>query len=217
MKAKRKVKFTIKALLAKASAGRSTSYHARSEAIFAQADPADALFYIQKGNVKLTTVSPHGKHAVIATLKTGDFFGEGCLAGQSVRTSNATAASACLLVKLQKPSAMALIHDEPAFSQLFLSYLLTRNIRIQENLARRLFNSSEQRLARVLLLLANFGQDDTPESVVPKLTLEALAEMVGTTRARVRSFMTRFRKMGFINDKNGLKVHNSLLNVLLQD
>ena|SRR5579871_1188623 len=216
MKAEDKLKFNIQAFLAKAGAGRSISHHARSEMIFSQAEPADALFYIQKGNVKLTAVSQQGKHAVIAILKTGDFFGEGCLAGQPVRVSSATALSDCWLVRLQKAAAMAVIRNEPAFSQVFLHHLLMRNISIQEDLARRLFNSTEKKLARALLLAANLGKKGG-SGVVQKPSLEALAEMVGTNRARVRSFMHRFRKMGFISGKSGLKLNYSLLSVLLRD
>ena len=191
--------------------------HADGEAIFSQAEPADALFYIHKGKVRLTVVSNRGKQAVIAILATGDFFGEGCLAGQPVRMSSAAAMGACSLVRLEKAAAMAVIRSEPGFSALFLQYVLSRNIRIEEDLVDQLFNSSEKRLARVLLLLANFGKEGKPEPVVPKMSQETLAEIIGTTRSRVSFFMNRFRKMGFIDYKNGLEVHSSLLNVLLRD
>jgi CRP/FNR family transcriptional regulator, cyclic AMP receptor protein len=209
--------FNAKTFLAKAGAGKSARCHALSETIFSQTEPADALFYIQKGKVKLTVVSNRGKQAVIAILGAGDFFGEGCLAGQLVRMSSATALCECLIVRLDKAAAMAVIRSEPDFSELFLRYVLSRNIRIEEDLVDQLFNSSEKRLARVLLLLANFGKEGKPEPVIPKMSQETLAEIIGTTRSRVSFFMNRFRKMGFIDYKNGLEVHSSLLNVLLRD
>jgi CRP/FNR family cyclic AMP-dependent transcriptional regulator len=217
MKSKKKLQFSAKTFLTRVGAGRSVRRHARSEAIFSQADPADALFYIQKGKVRLTVVSNRGKQAVIAILGTGDFFGEGCLAGQLVRMSSAAAMCECSVVRLEKAAAIAVIHSEPAFSELFLHYLLSRNIRIEEDLVDHLFNSSEKRLARVLLLLANFGKEGKPEAVIPKMSQETLAEIIGTTRSRVSFFMNRFRKMGFIDYKNGFEVHSSLLNVLLRD
>jgi len=217
MKPKNKAQFTAKTFLAKAGAGRAVKRHADSEVVFSQADPADALFYIEKGKVRLTVVSNRGKQAVIALLGTGDFFGEGCLAGQLVRMSSAAAMGECSLVRLEKATAMAVIRSEPAFAELFLQYVLSRNIRIEEDLVDQLFNSSEKRLARVLLLLANFGKEGKPEPVVPKMSQETLAEIIGTTRSRVSFFMNRFRKMGFIDYKNGLEVHSSLLSVLLRD
>jgi CRP/FNR family cyclic AMP-dependent transcriptional regulator len=217
MKSRNKVQFNAKTFLARAGSGRVIKRHAKSEVIFSQADPADAVFYIHKGKVKLTVVSNRGKQAVIAILGAGDFFGEGCLAGQLVRMSSADALGECSLVRLEKAAAMAVIHNEPAFSALFLQYVLSRNIRIEEDLVDQLFNSSEKRLARVLLLLANFGKEDKPEPVIPKMSQETLAEIIGTTRSRVSFFMNRFRKMGFIDYKDGLEVHSSLLNVLLRD
>jgi CRP/FNR family cyclic AMP-dependent transcriptional regulator len=217
MKSRTKVQFNAKTFLARAGAGRALKCHAKSEVIFSQADPADAVFYIQKGKVKLTVVSTRGKQAVIAILGAGDFFGEACLAGQLVRMSSADAMGECSLVRLEKAAAMAVIHDEPAFAALFLQYVLSRNIRIEEDLVDHLFNSSEKRLARVLLLLANFGKEAKPEPVIPKMSQETLAEIIGTTRSRVSFFMNRFRKMGFIDYKDGLEVHSSLLNVLLRD
>jgi CRP/FNR family cyclic AMP-dependent transcriptional regulator len=217
MKPTKKQQFRAKSFLTKVGTGRSVKRHAARESIFAQTDPADALFYIQKGKIKLTVVSSRGKQAVIAILSAGDFFGEGCLAGQLVRMSSASAMTECLLVRLEKAAAIAVIHDEPAFSELFLHYLLSRNIRIEEDLVDQLFNSSEKRLARVLLLLANFGKEGKPEPVIPKMSQETLAEIIGTTRSRVSFFMNRFRKMGFIDYKNGLEVHSSLLNVVLRD
>jgi CRP-like cAMP-binding protein len=217
MKPTNNVKFNANILLAKAGAGRAVKRHANSEVIFSQADPADALYYIRKGKVRLTVVSNRGKQAVIAILTAGDFFGEGCLAGQPVRISSAAAMGECSLVRLEKAAAMAVIHGEPAFSALFLQYVLSRNIRIEGDLVDQLFNSSEKRLARVLLLLANFGKEGKPEPVIPKMSQETLAELIGTTRSRVSFFMNRFRKMGFIDYRNGLEVHSSLLNVLLRD
>ena len=217
MKPGSKVRFNAKTFLAKAGSGRAVKRYADGEAIFSQTDPADALFYIQKGKVRLTVVSNRGKQAVIAILGTGDFFGEGCLAGQLVRMSSAAAMGECSLARLEKAAAITVLRSEPAFSELFLQYVLSRNIRIEEDLVDQLFNSSEKRLARVLLLLANFGKEGKPEPVVPKISQETLAEIIGTTRSRVSFFMNRFRKMGFIDYKNGLEVHSSLLNVLLRD
>ena len=217
MRSGKKQQFTAGAVLVKPGTGRATKRFGKSQVIFSQADPADALFYIQKGKVKLTVVSNRGKQAVIAILGVGDFFGEGCLAGQLVRMSTAAAVSECLLVRVEKTAAMAVIHNEPVFSGLFLQYVLARNITIEEDLVNHLFNSSEKRLARVLLLLANFGKEGKPEPVITKMSQQTLADIIGTTRSRVSFFMNRFRKMGFIDDQNGLEVHSSLLNVLLRD
>jgi CRP-like cAMP-binding protein len=217
MISKKKPQFNAKTFLAKVGAGRSVKHHATGQAIFTQADAADALFYIRRGRVKLTVVSSRGKQAVIAILGTGDFFGEGCLAGQAARMSTAAAISECSVVRLEKAAAIAVIREEPAFSAVFLHYLLSRNIRIEEDLIDQLFNSSEKRLARVLLLLANFGKEGKPEAVIPKMSQEMLAEIIGTTRSRVSFFMNRFRKLGFIDYKHGLEVHSSLLNIVLRD
>jgi len=217
MRPKKKPQLSTKHFLSKAGAGGSIRRHITGEAIFAQSDIADAVFYIRRGRVKLTVVSSRGKQAVIAILGSGDFFGEGCLAGQPVRVSSAAAMSECSLVRLEKPAAVALIHEEPAFSTTFLSYVLSRNVRIEEDLVDQLFNSSEKRLARVLLLLAKFGREGKPETAIPKMSQETLAEMVGTTRSRVSFFMNRFRKLGFIDYKKGLEVRSSLLSVLLRD
>jgi len=211
------VQFNAKNFLAKVGPGRSVKHHRSGEAIFTQSDPADAIFYIRRGRVKLSVVSSRGKQAVVAILGVGHFFGEGCLAGQQVRMSSAAAMSECSLVRLEKAAAIAVIHDEPVFSELFLRYVLSRNIRIEEDLIDQLFNSSEKRLARVLLLLANFGKEGKPEPVIPKMSQETLAEIIGTTRSRVSFFMNRFRKMGFIDYKHGLEIHSSLLSVLLRD
>jgi CRP-like cAMP-binding protein len=187
------------------------------QVIFAQGDPADAVFYVKKGKVKLTVLSAQGKEAVIAILGPGEFFGEGCLAGQLVRMSTATGFAECTIARLRKADAVRMLQEDAAFSELFLAHLLSRNIRIEEDLVDQLFNSSEKRLARVLLLLANFGKEGRPEKVVPKISQETLASIIGTTRSRVSFFMNRFRKLGFIHYNGGLEVHSSLLNVVLHD
>jgi CRP/FNR family cyclic AMP-dependent transcriptional regulator len=219
MKAKEKPKppFDPKAFLAKADGGRAMTNYREKQIVFSQADPADSIFYIHKGKIKLTVVSSHGKEAVVAILGESAFFGEGCLAGQPLRMATATAMSECTIVRLEKATIVRVLHDEPAFSELFLSYLLSRNIRIEEDLVDQLFNSSEKRLARVLLLLANFGKEGKPEPVIAKMSQETLAEIIGTTRSRVSFFMNRFRKLGFIDYNGGLHVHSSLLNIVLHD
>ena len=213
--------FDPKAFLAESGKGRMLVDHPKNHQIFLQGDPADAIFYIHKGKIKLTVVSQQGKEAVVAILGTGDFFGEGCLAGQSVRMASATSLSECSIMRIEKASVIRVLHDQPAFSELLLHHLLSRNIRIEEDLVDQLFNSSEKRLARVLLLLANFGKEGKPELVIPKISQATLAEIVGTTRSRVSFFMNRFRKMGFIQysgqQTEGLEVHSSLLNVILHD
>ena len=209
--------FDPAAFLAKAGDGKTLATFRKGQVVYAQSDAADSIFYIQKGKIKLTVVSNSGKEAVIALLSPGDFFGEGCLAGRQVRLSTASALSDCSVMRLQKATIVGAIHEEPAFSELFLKHLLTRNIRIEEDLVDQLFNSSEKRLARVLLLLANFGKEGKPETVIPKISQETLAEIVGTTRSRVSFFMNRFRKLGFIKYNGVLEVHSSLLNVVLHD
>ena len=216
MKTKR-TPFDPKTFLAKVGVGRTISAYRKNQPIFAQGDLANALFYIQKGKVKLTVVSSHGKEAIVAVLGPADFFGEGCLAGQPRRMATAAALSDCSVVRIEKSAAIRVIRNQPRFSELLMSYLLSRNIRIEEDLVDRLFNSSEKRLARILLLLANFGKDGKPEQVIPKVSQETLAEMVGTTRARVSFFMNKFRKLGFVDYDSGLEVHSSLLNVILHD
>jgi len=189
--------------------------------IFAQGDAADAVYYIQKGKVRLTVVSKVGKEATIAIVSEGNFFGEGSLAGQLLRMGSAAAMTDCELLRVDKTAMMDALHREHAFSDMFVAYLLARNIRYEEDLVDQLFNSSEKRLARVLLLLAHFGKEGMPETVVPKISQETLAEMVGTTRSRVSFFMNRFRKLGFIHYaggvEGGLQVHSSLLNIVLHD
>jgi CRP/FNR family transcriptional regulator, cyclic AMP receptor protein len=189
----------------------------KKQMVFTQGDRADAVFYIQTGKVRLTVVSKTGKEATIGILKEGDFFGEGALAGQTVRMGSAAAMTDCELLRVDKQAMMNALHREHAFSDMFVAYLLARNIRYQEDLVDHLFNSSEKRLARVLLLLAHFGKEGVPESVIPNISQETLAEMIGTTRSRVSFFLNRFRKMGFIHYNGGLQVHSSLLNIVLHD
>jgi CRP/FNR family cyclic AMP-dependent transcriptional regulator len=197
--------------------GKINAIFDANSVIFAQGNPADAVFNIQKGKVKLTVVSNAGKEAVIAMLGPGDFFGEGCLAGQLMRMSTATAMTECSIARLEKADVMEMLQKDPAFSKLLLSYMLSRTIRIEEDLIDQLFNSSEKRLARALLLLANFGKEGKPEAVIPKISQEVLADMIGTTRSRVSFFMNKFRRLGFIEYNGTLEVHSSLLNVILHD
>jgi len=203
--------------LAKVNGGKQILQAKKKQIIFSQGDPADGVFYIQEGKIKLTVLSPKGKEAVIAILEPGSFFGEACLTGQSVLVATATALDASTILHIDKPIMIRTLHDEPTFAELFTTYLLTRNIRIESDLVDQLFNSSEKRLARVLLLLAHFGKEDKPEPIIPKISQETLAEMVGTTRSRISFFMNKFKKLGFIHDDNGLHVHSSLLNIVLHD
>ena len=214
---KQRPDFDMKLFLAGASDKRSILHCRKKKVLFAQGRPADAIFYVQKGRVKLTVLSEHGKEAVIGILGMGDFFGEGCLAGQPVRMSTATALAECSILRLEKASILRLLHDEPAVAEFFLKYLLTRNIRIEEDLVDQLFNSSEKRLARMLLLLANFGKEAKPEPVLSKISQATLADMIGTTRSRVSFFMNKFRRLGFIEYNGELKVNSSLLTVVLHD
>jgi CRP/FNR family transcriptional regulator, cyclic AMP receptor protein len=213
--------FNSKAFLASIGGGRKILSFAKKQPIFAQGDKADAVYYVQKGQVQLTVVSTAGKEATIGIVGKENFFGEGALAGQVLRMGSAAAMTDCEILRVDKKTMMELLHQEPAFSEVFVAYLLARNIRYEEDLVDQLFNSSEKRLARVLLLLARFGKEGTPEIVVPKISQETLAEMVGTTRSRVSFFMNRFRKMGFIEysggEDGGLQVHSSLLNIVLHD
>ena len=217
MKTKLGLQFEPMALLDKAGEGRAASSYACGQVIFAQGDPADAVFYVETGRVKLTIVSGQGKEAVVGIYSATDFFGEASLAGQPLRIATATAMSECLIVRLAKSAMIRMLHDEPTFSELFVAHLLSRNIRVEADLVDQLFNSSEKRLARVLLLLANFGKEGKPEAVIPNITQETLAEMIGTTRSRVSFFMNKFRKLGFIEYNGKLSVHSSLLNVVLHD
>src|SRR5216110_2645292 len=214
-------RFDSTSFLSKMGKGKRIIRCLKDQVIFAQGDPADAVFFIQNGRVKLTVVSERGKEAVVALLTKESFFGEGCLNGHVRRLSTAAALTKCSVLRIAKEEMVRILRTEPAFAARFMSYLLERNGRIEEDLVDRLFNSSEKRLARVLLLLAHFGKEDKPETVIPKISQETLAEMVGTTRSRVSFFMNRFRKLGFIHYncglESGLQVHSSLLNVVLHD
>jgi CRP/FNR family transcriptional regulator, cyclic AMP receptor protein len=214
---KRKRGFDPSTFLATIGEGRRTLAVPKKQPIFTQGDRADDVFYIQTGKVRLTVVSKTGREATIGILNEGSFFGEGALAGQVLRMGSAAAMTDCELLRIDKQAMMGALHREHAFSDMFVAYLLARNIRYEEDLVDQLFNSSEKRLARVLLLLAHFGKEGKPEAVVPKISQETLAEMVGTTRSRVSFFMNRFRKLGFIHYNGGLQVHSSLLNVVLHD
>jgi len=215
--AKKNRGFNPSTFLATIGEGRKTLTFAKKERIFTQGNAADAVFYIQKGKVRLTVVSKTGREATIAILSEGDFFGEGSLAGQSLRMGSAAAMTDCQLLRIEKKAMIDALHREHAFSDMFVAYLLARNIRYEEDFVDQLFNSSEKRLARVLLMLAHFGKEGVPEAVIPKISQETLAEMVGTTRSRVSFFMNRFRKLGFIHYNGGLQVHSSLLNIVLHD
>jgi CRP/FNR family cyclic AMP-dependent transcriptional regulator len=217
MTPKAKPDFNPKLFLAKVGEGRTIAAYSTDQMVFAQSDPADAVFYIQKGKIKLTVVSDNGKEAVIAILGPGDFLGEGCLTTQPSRMATATAISDSSIVRIEKAAMIRVLHDERAFSEMFLAYVLSRNMRIEEDLVDQLFNSSEKRLARVLLLLANFGKEGKPEPLIAQISQGTLAEMIGTTRSRVSFFMNKFRKMGFIEYNGGLHVNSSLLNVVLRD
>jgi CRP/FNR family cyclic AMP-dependent transcriptional regulator len=212
-----KAAFDPKAFLGKVGAGRSIARYTREQTVFSQGDPADAVFYIQKGKVKLTVNSPQGKEAVVAILGANDFFGEGCLAGQRRRMSTVTAMVDSVIGRIEKESIVGLIAGEPAFSEMFIAHLLSRTIRVEADLVDQLFNSSEKRLARLLLLLANFGKEGKPEPLIAKISQETLAEMIGTTRSRVSFFMNKFRKLGLIDYNGGIEVHASLLNLILRD
>jgi CRP/FNR family transcriptional regulator, cyclic AMP receptor protein len=214
---KKNREFDPNTFLATIGDGRRMVAVSKKQAIFAQGDDADAVFYIQKGKVRLTVVSKTGKEATIGIVNERNFFGEGSLAGQVRRMGSAAAMTDCELLRIDKKAMITALHREHAFSDLFVAYLLARNIRYEEDLVDQLFNSSEKRLARVLLLLARFGKEGVPETVVPKISQETLAEMVGTTRSRVSFFMNRFRKLGFIHYNGGLQVHSSLLNIVLHD
>jgi len=214
---KMKREFDPNSFLATIGEGRKILAVPKKQMIFTQGDGADAVFYIRTGKVRLTVVSKTGKEATIGILNEGDFFGEGALAGQTVRMGSAAAMTDCDLLRVNKKAMMEALHGEHAFSDMFVAYLLARNIRYEEELVDQLFNSSEKRLARVLLLLAHFGKEGIPETVIPKISQETLAEMIGTTRSRVSFFMNRFRKLGFIHYNGGLQVHSSLLNVVLHD
>jgi CRP/FNR family transcriptional regulator, cyclic AMP receptor protein len=209
--------FDPKLFLARVGEGKAVLKVDKSQIVFAQGDAADTVFYIQKGRIKVLVVSEQGKEAVVGILEAGQFFGEGCLNGHPLRISTTMAMEDCLVTSITKGAMLAILHSEPKFSELFMTYLLSRNSRIEEDLIDQLFNSSERRLARLLLLLANFGKDGIPQPITGQISQETLAEMIGTTRSRVSFFMNKFRKLGFITYNGKIEVHSSLLNAVLYD
>ena len=211
----KKQPFDVSDFLSKMDGGRTLQTFRKDETVFAQGDPADSVFYIQEGKVKVSVLSQRGKEAVVALHGAGDFFGEGCLTGQPLRLATVSAMTDCVIMRIGKADMVSTLRDEPKLSEVFMAYILSRNARVEEDLVDQLFNSSEKRLARVLLLMANFGKEGKPEPIVPKVSQETLAEIVGTTRARVSTFMNKFRDLGFITYNGDLEVHNSLLNVVL--
>jgi CRP/FNR family transcriptional regulator, cyclic AMP receptor protein len=217
MKHKAKPPFDPKAFLAKANVGRTISKYRKNQIVFSQGNPADFVFYIRDGKVKVTVISEQGKEAVVAVLGSDEFCGEGCLTGQLRRVATATAMTECEIMRLEKEAIVRVLHDEPAFSEMFISHLLARTLRVEADLVDQLFNSSEKRLARALLLLANFGKEGRPETIIAKVSQATLAEMIGTTRSRVSHFMNKFRDLGFIKYNGTLEVHSSLLSVVLHD
>jgi CRP-like cAMP-binding protein len=217
MTSKRKPPFDPKVFLAKVNGGRSVADYRKGQIVYTQGQPADSVFYIQSGKVRKTVVSEQGKEAVVALLGTGDFFGEGCLTGEPLRLATVSAMTECVIVRIAKADVTRVIHKEPAFAELFIAHLLSRNSRVEEDLVDQLFNSSEKRLARVLLLLANFGKEGRPEPIIAKISQETLAEMIGTTRSRVSHFMNKFRELGLIDYNGHIEVHSALLNVVLHE
>ena len=217
MATKSRPPFDPKSFLAKVGEGRSIGAYGKDEIIMSQGDPADAVFYIESGKVKISVVSEQGKEAVIAMLGTNDFFGEGCLAGQAQRIATVATMTDSVIVRLEKAAIVRVIQQEPAFAGMFIAHLLARAIRVEADLVDQLFNSSEKRLARLLLLMANFGKEAKPEPILAKISQETLADMIGTTRSRVSFFMNKFRKLGLIDYKGRIEVHSSLLNVVLHD
>jgi CRP/FNR family cyclic AMP-dependent transcriptional regulator len=213
----KKIPFDPKVFLATVNGGRSISKYRKDETVFSQSSSADAVFYIQKGKVKITVVSEQGKEAVVAILGPDEFCGEGCLTGQPLRLATATAMTDCEIMRVEKAVMVRVLHEEPAFSEMFVSHLLARTIRVEADLVDQLFNSSEKRLARALLLLANFGKDGRPEPIIAKVSQETLAEMIGTTRSRVSFFMNKFRNLGLIDYNGRIEIHSSLLNVVLHE
>jgi CRP/FNR family transcriptional regulator, cyclic AMP receptor protein len=209
--------FDVTVFLSTVDGGRSVSNYRKNQQIFAQGDTANSVFYIQEGQVKLSVISELGKEAVVALHTKADFFGEGCLSGQSLRLATATAMTDCVITRLDKTAIVRVLREQPKFSEMFLAYVLSRNARVEADLVDQLFNSSEKRLARLLLLMANFGKEGRPEPIIAKVSQETLAEMVGTTRSRVSFFMNKFRKLGFIQYNGKLEIHNSLLNMILHD
>jgi CRP-like cAMP-binding protein len=217
MNRKAKPPFDPQMFLSKVNGGRSVADYRKDKIVYRQGDPADSVFYIQSGKIKKTVISEQGKEAVVALLGPGDFFGEGCLTGQSLRLATVAAMTNSVIVQISKTDITRVIHEEPAFAELFIAHLLARNSRVEEDLVDQLFNSSEKRLARILLLLANFGKESRPEPVIAKISQETLAEMIGTTRSRVSFFMNKFRELGLINYNGHIEVHSSLLNVVLHE
>jgi CRP/FNR family transcriptional regulator, cyclic AMP receptor protein len=213
----KKIPFDPKVFLATVNGGRSISKYRKGEIVFSQGKPADAVFYILKGKVKLTVVSEQGKEAVVALLGPDEFCGEGCLTGQPLRLATAVAMTECEIMRLEKATMIRVLHEEPAFSEMFVSYLLARTSRVEADLVDQLFNSSEKRLAQALLLLANFGKEGRPEPIIANISQETLAEMIGTTRSRVSFFMNKFRKLGLIDYNGDIQIHPSLLNVVLHE
>ena len=209
--------FDPREFLAKVGEGKTIVEYLKDQVVFAQGDVADTIYYIQKGRLKVVVISEQGKEAVVGILEPGQFFGEGCMNGHALRIATTTAMEACLVTVISKPAMLAALHSEPKFSEMFMAYLLTRNSRIEEDLIDQLFNSSEKRLARLLLLLANFGKEGNPQPISPNISQETLAEMIGTTRSRVSFFMNKFRKLGFISYNGKIEVHSSLLNAVLYD
>jgi CRP/FNR family cyclic AMP-dependent transcriptional regulator len=212
-----KIAFDAQVFLAKVGEGKSILQFKKGQNVFVQGDAANTVFYIQKGKIKLTVLSDHGKEAVVGMLGPGQFFGEGCMNGHKLRISTTTAMENCVITAITKTAMIAALHDEPQFAEMFMAYLLTRNSRIEEDLIDQLFNSSERRLARLLLLLANFGKEGSPQPISPSISQETLAEMIGTTRSRVSFFMNKFRKLGLIDYNGHIEVHNSLLSAVLHD
>jgi CRP-like cAMP-binding protein len=218
MKRDKKLTFDPKVFLAKVNGGRTISNYRADQVVYRQGTPADSVFYIQKGKAKVTVISEQGKEAVVALIGVGDFFGEGCLGGQALRMSTVITLTECVIVRMEKENITRVIHKEPAFAELFIAHLLHRNSRVEEDLVDQLFNSSEKRLARTLLLLANFGKEASePEPILAKISQETLAEMIGTTRSRVSHFMNKFRQLGLIDYNGHIEVHRSLLNVVLHE
>jgi len=214
---KRAIPFNPLTFLAKVGHGKTTLQASKEQIIFSQGDASDAVFYVQAGRVKLTVLSQQGKEAVVGILEHGSFFGEGCLVGQLACMATATALNGSTILRIEKAAMIRVLHDESSFSELFMAYLLSRNVRIQAELVDHLFNSVEKRLARILLLLAHYGKEGKPEPVIPRITQETLADMVGTTRSRISLFLKKFRKLGFIHYNGRMEVHRSLLNIVLHD
>jgi CRP/FNR family transcriptional regulator, cyclic AMP receptor protein len=217
MKHKKKIPFDPKIFLSKVNGGRTISGYTKNQIIYSQGERADSVFYIQTGKVKITVLSEQGKEAVVSILGKDDFFGEGCLAGQPLRLATVRTMTECVIARITKADISRVIHKEPAFAELFISHLLARNVRVEEDLVDQLFNSSEKRLARTLLLLANFGKESQPEPIIAKISQETLAEIIGTTRSRVSFFMNKFRKLGLIDYNGSIEVHPALLNLVLHE